>query len=201
MANETINLSTDSKTLIDKFNICLDRYDYYIKDIEHEAFDFGNQTEYKRLIDILKNKINSEEENIKILEFALDKLEAFSDTYNVNVKIIDDFKLVYFIALYFLWEDEDFNDETILENNLILIVLHKVMCTTLLAYEPMPILNKLEEFIKKNPYKRFKDEYGDIGYYHMVKSIYLMQELNVKAFISEDDLQKDDFILSYFKDS
>ncbi len=201
MTTEKINLSTDTKTLIDKFNICLDRYDYYIKSVEQETFKFGNQTEYKRLIDILKNKINSEEENIKILEFALDKLEAFSDTYNVNVKIIDDFKLVYFIALYFLWEDEDFNDETILENNIILIVLHRVMCTTLLAYEPLPILNKLEEFIKKNPYSRFKDEYGDIGYYHMIKSIYLMQELNVKAFISDDDLQKDDLILSYFKES
>jgi len=199
MPDSTPQLSDKSNELLIKFNICIERYVYYIKQVKNDYLSTDKIIYIERL-NTLERKISSTSETLKILKFSAEKLEKFSDTYNVDVSIIDDIKLVYFIALYFLREDEEFNDKTMLENNIILIVLHKIMCTTLLAYEPIPILEKLEEFICNNTYKKFEEEYGDIGYYHMIKSIFLMQELGVKAFMNEESLKRDDVISTYFND-
>ena len=76
------------------------------------------------------------------------------------------------------------------------------MCSSLLSYEPKIILDKLKLFIQKNTYEKFYEEYGDIGYYHIIKSIYLMQEISAKVLVNQEKLDDDSentIVTAYFK--
>ena len=189
------SLLKPSQLLIKKFNICLERYCYYISEIE-KSVD-ANDIETIEVLKHIKTIIKSDEQSYFLLESVIDKLGKFSETYNVNIENIDDFKLVYFIAYHLLEEDEFCKDKD--EKKIILEVLHLIMCKTLLVYEPESILNKVKLFIQNSSFDKFKEEYGDIGYYHMIKSTYLMQKASARLLMDETILESENsLIASYF---
>lgn len=190
-------LSSLSATLIDKFNICIVRYLYQLEKVEKSTITEENG--YLKILDIVKDKLNNQNDSVYILKFVMQKLEKFANTYDVDVEVTDDFKILYFISLYFLIEDELCKNEK--SKKIILVVLHQVMCATLLAYEPKIILDKLDQFIRHHEYEKFYEEYGDIGYYHTIKSIYLMQQYNAGLFLDKDVLESDSLVASYFRGS
>jgi len=189
------SLLKPSQLLIKKFNICLERYYYYISEIE-KSVD-ANDIETIEVLKHIKTIIKSDEQSYFLLESVMDKLGKFSETYNVDIENIDDFKLVYFIAYHLLEEDEFCKDKD--EKKIILEVLHLIMCKTLLVYEPESILNKVKLFIQNSSFDKFKEEYGDIGYYHMIKSTYLMQKASARLLMDETILESENsLIASYF---
>lgn len=188
-------LTESSQLFIDKFNICIARYIYYINELDKELLI--HLEDNVAILEELNRRLESEEENVKLLDFVIDKLKKFSKLYDVDIENIDDFKITYFIALSFI-EDQFFTDDK--SKKIILVVLHRIMCSSLLAYEPNIILDKLKLFIQRNSYQKFYEEYGDIGYYHTIKSIYLMQEISAKTLINEEELNNQSTVISnYFK--
>lgn len=151
--------------------------------------DFSTENNNNKIL----KKLNDEQENI--LKFIIDKLTCFGKTYNVDIEIIDDFKITYFIALYFLKSNYDNSLK-----KLILVILHEIMCDSLISYEPKIMLEKLKTFINNNSVDKFTEEYGDIGYYHTIKAIYLMQKTSAKLLIDENNISDDSIVGKYFKD-
>lgn len=192
----TKHLSKSSTILVDKFNICSIRYLYYLEKVKKTTF--SDSTEYINMLDFIKREMNNQDSSILILKFVMQKLEKFAETYDVDVEITDDFKIIYFISLYFLRENSYCKEQE--AKKIILVILHQVMCATLLAYEPKIILDKLDQFIRKHDYDKFYEEYGDIGYYHMIKSIYFMQRYNATSLMDKDILESGTFVASYFKE-
>lgn len=188
-------LTESSKSLVDIFNICLANYNYYINKTKDNLID--NDSKYFEILGTLKIKINTEEYTINLLEYVIEKLSAFSNLYNVDISKFDDMKINYFISLYFLEEDKEYCN--LCEKKIILVVLHKIMSSTLLSYEPKIMLDKLKLFIHKNSYDTFHSEYGEIGYYHMMKSIYLMQKVSAELLIDDTKRVNDNWIIHYLK--
>lgn len=188
-------MSEQSTILINKFNLCCIRYLHYLEKVEKTVL--LDSDGYIDILKIVRDKINNQNDSYIILKFVMQKLVKFADTYDVDVEVTDDFKIIYFISLYFLLEDDDVKHNA--SKKIILLVMHQVMCSTLLAYEPKIILDKLDQFIRRHSWDKFYEEYGDIGYYHTIKSIYFMQEYNAISLIDKDEIKSNSIVASYFK--
>lgn len=186
--------------IIIKFNICTDWYVEKILEFQINESDFiASNSDYVSILEIMKTKLLSEEHAKQILLYVVEKLNKFSTTYDVNVrKNIDDYKLIYFIAYYFFREEPYTRQRP--SSNIVLIILHQLMRKLLIAQEPSVILNKLDRFFRCHSYAKFEEEYGDIGYYHTIKSIYLMQKVSYQEMILEEKIVLEDaFMATYFE--
>ncbi len=196
--------------LVTKYNVCVF---WYIREIEkflnedlklvlkETEYNKDSEIKYREILTYIKNTLDSEDFTIKknILQFVKSTLGKFSDTYDVNVMMnIDDFKIIYFISLYFVRENEITKNKK--ELNILFYILHKLFCHLLITQKPLVILNKFNRFFLTHDYFKIKDEYGDIGYYHTIKSIYLMQKEIFEDLIINGGLDmKDPFIMNYLK--
>lgn len=194
---------TVRKQLIAKYNICINLYIEQIKLMEKKEVEFftENPQHYETLM-YIKNQLSSSDKKKKkeIFEFVKNTLGSFSETYDVQVMFnIDDYKIIYFITLYFVREDKKIKHDNKL--NILFLTLHQIFCRLLISPKPLVILKKFNRFFRVHNYQKIKDEYGDIGYYHIMKSIYLMQKEIYKDLISKDILITDDaFLVNYFKE-
>lgn len=188
------------KNFITKYNICVLWYIQKIEEVLSQEQDFISQnSEYSEILTHVKNTLNSNDEttNKEIFQFVKETLGKFSNTYDINVMInVDDFKILYFITLYFVREDQTTKGRKAL--NVLFFTLHKLFCHLLIAEKPSIMLEKFDRFFKSYNYEKIKNEYGDIGYYHAIKSIYLMQKEVYEDLIKNNVFSlKDPFIMNY----
>lgn len=190
------------KQLITKYNICVKWYLAQIDLVEKTESDFLSEKEgYSEILTYVKSVLLTKdvEKEKELFNFVRETLGRFSTTYDVNVvNNIDDFKLIYFLTLYFVRDDKFTKGRE--ELNILFFVLHKIFCRLLIIREPSVILNKLDRFFRLYGYSKIKVEYGDIGYYHTMKSVYLMQKETYRYLIEKNIIvPEESFVADYFQ--